>query len=426
MSEKEGRVSRKRVVVTGLGAITPLGNSVDTTWKRALAGESGAAPITSFDASNLETHFAAEVKAFDPEAELGRRLARRTDRFTQFALTAVRQALGDARLDINDANRDRAGAFIATGIGGMTVLVEEMERFRQLGPRRVSPFLVPMMLPDSAAGQIAIAFGLRGPNMAVVTACASGANAIGEAAETIRRGAADIMVAGGAESAIVPLAMAGFNVMDAISKRNDAPQRASRPFDLRRDGFVIGEGAAALILESLEYAQSRGAHILAEISGYASTNDAFHISAPAENGAGAASCMRIAIKDAGLRPEQIDYINAHGTSTRLNDASETAAIKAVFGEWAHRIPVSSTKSMTGHLMGAAGALEAVFCVLAIRDGIMPPTINYETPDPECDLDYVPNTSRRKPLKHVLSNSFGFGGHNACLVLDAPADGTAAL
>jgi 3-oxoacyl-[acyl-carrier-protein] synthase II len=282
------------------------------------------------------------------------------------------------------------------------------------------------MMPDSAAGQIAIAFGLRGPNMAVVAACASGANAIGEATETIRRGAADVMVAGGAESAIVPIAMAGFNAMDAISKRNDAPERASRPFDLHRDGFVVGEGAAALVLEALDYARARGARILAELSGYGATNDAFHISAPAENGAGAASCMRIAIQDAGIRPEQIDYINAHGTSTRLNDASETAAIKAVFGKWAHKIPISSTKSMTGHLMGAAGALEAVFSILAIRDGIMPPTINYETPDPQCDLDYVPNTSRRKNLKHVLSNSFGFGGHNACLVLGAPADGAASL
>jgi 3-oxoacyl-[acyl-carrier-protein] synthase II len=421
---EEVRVSRKRVVVTGLGAVTPLGNTVETTWASALAGESGAARISTFDPSNLETQFAAEVKGFDPEAALGKRLARRTDRFTQFALVSTGQALADASLEITEANRDRAGAFVATGIGGMTVIVQEMERFLQLGPKRVSPFLVPMMMPDSAAGQIAITFGLRGPNMAVVSACASGANALGEAAETIRRGSADIMIAGGAESAIVPIAMAGFNVMDAISKRNDAPERASRPFDLHRDGFVVGEGAAALVLESLDHARARGARILAELSGYATTNDAFHISAPAENGAGAAACMRLAIENAGLRPEQIDYINAHGTSTRLNDASETAAIKNVFGEGAYGIPISSTKSMTGHLMGAGGALEAVFCVLALRDGIMPPTINYETPDPECDLDYVPNRSRHKPLKHILSNSFGFGGHNACLVLSGPAELTA--
>jgi 3-oxoacyl-[acyl-carrier-protein] synthase II len=421
---EEVRVSRKRVVVTGLGAVTPLGNTVETTWASALAGESGAARISTFDPSNLETQFAAEVKGFDPEAALGKRLARRTDRFTQFALVSTGQALADASLEITEANRDRAGAFVATGIGGMTVIVQEMERFLQLGPKRVSPFLVPMMMPDSAAGQIAITFGLRGPNMAVVSACASGANALGEAAETIRRGSADIMIAGGAESAIVPIAMAGFNVMDAISKRNDAPERASRPFDLHRDGFVVGEGAAALVLESLDHARARGARILAELSGYATTNDAFHISAPAENGAGAAACMRLAIENAGLRPDQIDYINAHGTSTRLNDASETAAIKNVFGEGAYGIPISSTKSMTGHLMGAGGALEAVFCVLALRDGIMPPTINYETPDPECDLDYVPNRSRHKPLKHILSNSFGFGGHNACLVLSGPAELTA--
>jgi 3-oxoacyl-[acyl-carrier-protein] synthase II len=290
-----------------------------------------------------------------------------------------------------------------------------MRKYLERGPRWVNPFTVPMMLPDTAAGQVAISFGIRGPNMAVVTACASSTNAIGEAAELIRRGDADVMVAGGAEAGIVPLAMAGFSVMDAISKRNDDPQRASRPFDMDRDGFVAGEGGTTLILESYEYAKSRGAPILAEVLGYAATNDAYHITAPAENGGGAASCMKLALEDAQLDPSQIDYINAHGTSTKLNDMSETAAIKTIMGEHAYDVPVSSTKSMTGHLLGAAGALEALFCIKALEDNVLPPTINYETPDPDCDLDYVPNEKRAKQLDYVMSNSFGFGGHNATLI-----------
>jgi 3-oxoacyl-[acyl-carrier-protein] synthase II len=407
-----------------MGCISPLGNDVPSTWAALLAGKSGVGPITQFDTTGFETRFAAEVKGFDGEALLGRRQSRRMDRYTQFAVVATGQALEAAGLAVESADRDRIGVIIGSGIGGIGTLLHEHRRMIEQGPRRVSPFLVPMMLPDSAAAAIAIIHGLRGPNMAVVTACATGSNAIGEAAEIIRRGAADVMIAGGAEAAIVPVAMAGFNVMDAISRRNDDPERASRPFDRDRDGFVMGEGGAVVVLESEEHAQARGARVLAEVSGYASTDDAFHVSAPAENGAGAALCMRLALDDAGLQPGDIGYINAHGTSTRLNDASETAAIKTVFGERAYDTPVSSTKSMTGHLLGAAGALEALFCILALQDSVLPPTINYQTPDPDCDLDYVPNVKRPKHFRHALSNSFGFGGHNACLVLSLPDAGGA--
>lgn len=406
-------------MVTGVGCLSPLGNDVSSSWQAALAGHSGAGPITQFDPASFETHFAAEVKGFDAEAALGRRLARRTDRFTQFAQVAAQQALADSGLQVHDANRDRIGVIVGTGIGGVSTLVYENERYLTQGPRRVSPHTVPMMLPDAAPGQLAIAFGLRGPNLAVVTACASSSNAIGEASEMIRRGWADAVIAGGSEAAIVPVAVAGFNAMGAISRRNHDPAGASRPFDLTRDGFVIGEGSAMLVLEELGSARARGARILAEVVGYGMTNDAFHISAPAENGAGAAACMLLALKDAGLQPSQVDYINAHGTSTKLNDASETAAIKTVFGASARGIPISSTKSMTGHLMGAAGALEAVFSILALQQAIIPATINLQTPDPECDLDYVPNSARKLELRHVLSNSFGFGGHNASLIFAHP-------
>jgi len=409
-------VSRTRVFITGMGCLSPLGNDVASTWGSAVAGRSGVGPISLFDASGFKTRFAAEVKGFEPEVLLGRREARRMDRFSQFAIVAVGQAIEQAGLVINETNRDRVGVVLGTGIGGVGTLLAEAEKFVQRGPRWVSPHMVPMMLPDSAPGHIAITYGARGPNMTVVTACASSTNAIGEAAEMIRRGAADVMLAGGAEAGIVPVAIAGFIVMDAVSSRNDNPQAASRPFDLDRDGFVIGEGAAFLVLESETYARGRGARPLAEVIGYAATNDAYHVSAPAENGAGAAACMRGALKDAGLKPTAIDYINAHGTSTRLNDSSETTAIKTVFGEAAYSVPVSSTKSMTGHLLGAAGALEAMFCVQALQEGLLPPTINYTTPDPVCDLDYVPNSARRVKVSRVLSNSFGFGGHNACLIL----------
>jgi len=408
-------VPRTRVVVTGLGCISPLGNSLATTWESALAGKSGVGPITMFDASGLKTRFAAEVKGFDAQEALGRREARRMDRYTQLAAVAVQQAVEHAGLSINDNNRDRVGVILGTGMGGAGTLVSETRKFIERGPRWVSPHLVPMMLPDASPGQIAIMLGARGPNMSVVTACASGTNAIGEAAEMIRRGAADVMLAGGSEAGIVDVAVAGFSVMDALSSRNDDPQRASRPFDEARDGFVIGEGAAFLVLESEAAAQARAARPLAEVVGYGTTNDAFHVSAPAENGAGAAACMQLALDDAGLTPQAIGYINAHGTSTRLNDASETTAIKTVFGETAYSIPVSSTKSMTGHLLGAAGALEAIFCIQAMERGILPPTINYETPDPACDLDYVPNQARAVAVEYALSNSFGFGGHNACLI-----------
>ena len=405
----------RRVVITGLGCISPVGNNVNETWDSILAGKSGAGMITHFDASRHKTRFAAEVKGFDPVPLFGPRETRKMDRFTQFAAAVAMEALEQSGLKIDESNRDRVGVLIGTGIGGIGSLLEQVEVMRERGPERVSPFLVPMMISDSAAGMLAIRFGARGPNMALATACASGNNAIGEAVDIIRRGAADAMLAGGSEAALVPVAMAGMNVMTALSTRNDDPQTASRPFDKDRDGFLMGEGAGMLILESLEHAQGRGATILGEITGYGTTDDAHHISAPAENGAGAAMAMKLALEDAGLDLKDVDYINAHGTSTPLNDKSETAAIKTVFGEQAYNIPISSTKSMTGHLLGASGALEAVFCILAIRDEILPATINYQTPDPECDLDYVPNQPRKASPKHVMSNSFGFGGHNATLI-----------
>jgi 3-oxoacyl-[acyl-carrier-protein] synthase II len=405
----------KRVVVTGMGCISPVGNNVKDTWEAILAGKSGVGMITHFDASKHKTRFAAEVKGFDPVALFSTREARKMDRFTQFAVAVAKEALEQSGLQIDESNRDRVGVVIGTGIGGIGTLLEQAEVMRERGPERVSPFLVPMMISDSAPGMIAIRFGVRGPNMALATACASGNNAIGEALEMIRRGAADVMIAGGSEAALVPVAMAGMNVMTALSTRNDDPLTASRPFDKDRDGFLMGEGAGMLILESLEHAQERGATILGEVTGYGTTDDAHHISAPAENGAGAAISMKLALENANLGVMDIGYINAHGTSTPLNDKSETAAIKTVFGEQAYNIPVSSTKSMTGHLLGASGAIEAVFCILAIREEILPPTINYHTPDPECDLDYVPNQPRKASPKHVMSNSFGFGGHNATLI-----------
>jgi 3-oxoacyl-[acyl-carrier-protein] synthase II len=372
--------------------------------------------ITRFDASRHKTRFAAEVKGFDGPALFGQREARKMDRFTQFAIAATQQALDQAGFKIDESNRDRVGVLIGTGIGGIGTLMEQAEVMRERGPDRVSPFTVPMMISDSAAGMIAIRFGARGPNMALATACASGNNAIGEALETVRRGAADVMIAGASEAALVPVAIAGMNVMTALSTRNDDPVGASRPFDKDRDGCLMGEGAGILILEELDHARARGANILAEVSGYGTTDDAHHISAPAENGAGAAMSMKLALENAGLTVDDIGYINAHGTSTPLNDKSETAAIKTVFGEQAYQIPVSSTKSMTGHLLGASGAVEAVFCVKVLRDDVLPPTINYHTPDPDCDLDYVPNEARKASPKHIMSNSFGFGGHNATLVI----------
>jgi 3-oxoacyl-[acyl-carrier-protein] synthase II len=409
-----GNVTR-RVVVTGLGCISPVGNDTPTTWENICAGRSGVGRISAFDPSALETKIAAEVKGFDPAALLGRKESRRMDRYTQFAAAAVMEAVQHANLPRPLPSPDRTGVMIGSGLGGLGTLTRELDILNRNGPSRINPFMIPMMLADSAGGQVAILLGARGPNHAVVSACASGTNAIGEAAETIRRGAADVMVAGGAEAVIYPIALAGFGVMGALSRQNDSPESASRPFDKNRDGFVPGEGAGILILEELEYAKSRKAPILAELLGYGNTDDAHHVSAPLEDGSGAAASMRSALAQAGLAPDAVEHINAHGTSTPLNDKSETAAIKRVFGTHAYAIAVSSTKSMTGHLLGAAGGIEAVFSVLALRDGVIPPTINYQTPDPDCDLDYTPNHLRRKPIRIVMSNSFGFGGHNAVLI-----------
>jgi 3-oxoacyl-[acyl-carrier-protein] synthase II len=406
---------RVRVVVTGLGAITPVGNDVPTLWKALAEGHSGVGPITHFDASALATQIAAEVKDFDPKEHLGHKEARRLDRFIQFAVVAVGEAIADAGLVINESNSEQTGVIIGSGIGGVGTLVSQMKVLEERGPRRVSPFLIPMMLPDSAAGQVAITFGIKGPNMAVTSACATGLNVIGEAAEMIRRGFIQTAICGGSEAAILLLAMAAFNVMGVLSTRNDEPERACRPFDAQRDGFVIGEGAAILVLERLEDAQARGAKIYGEVIGYGSSADAYHMAAPAMDGTGAAQAMRMALSDAGLRPHDVDHINAHGTGTALNDVSETAAIKSVFGDHAYKVAVSSTKSMTGHLMGAAGAIEAIACLKALETGLIPPTINYENPDPECDLDYVPNEARPADLRIAMSNSFGLGGHNACLI-----------
>jgi len=411
-----------RVFITGIGTVNPLGLDVDSCWQQAIQGASAVDKITLFDPGEHSTQFAAEVKGFDPVSRFGRKDARRMDRFVQFAVAATEEAMEDASLQITDSNRDRVGAVIGTGIGGVSTLDHEAKSLRDKGPQRVSPFMVPMMLPDTASGQVAIVFGARGPNICITSACASSTNAVGEAAEIIRRGAADVIISGGAEAAISPLTMAAFGNMGALSSRNETPASACRPFDRGRDGFVAGEGAAILILESEAHACARGANIRAEILGYGLTNDAFHITAPAPDGAAAIMCMQLALQASGLHPEDIDYINAHGTSTPLNDKTETLAIKQVFGDHAYQIPISSTKSMHGHLLGGAGALEAIMCIQAMRNGVIPPTINYETLDPDCDLDYVPNSARQAPMDTVLSNSFGFGGHNACLILSAFTNG----
>ncbi len=406
----------ERVVVTGMGAVTPLGLGVQALWAGVLGGRSAVGPITRFDASALATRIAAEVRDVDPSAHFDHKEARRMEPFVQYAVIAARQAVAQAGLKVTPAARSRTGVIVGTGIGGVRVLLEQAKVLETQGPRRVSPFLIPMMLPDMAAGQIAIDQGLEGPNMAVISACASGANAIGEAAEMIRRGTADVMIAGGTESAILPVAIAGFNVMGALSTQNELGGAANRPFDARRDGFVMGEGAGIVVLESLAHARARGAHILGQVAGYGASADAYHVAAPREDGVGAALAMQAALDDAHLSPADIDYINAHGTGTPLNDAIETRAIHAVFGAEAARVPVSSTKPVTGHLLGAAGAVEAILCLCALAEGVIPPTINYAEPDPECDLDYVPNEPRPARLRAAMSNSFGFGGHNASLVL----------
>ena len=406
---------RRRVVITGMGCVSPLGNDFPSTWAALIEGKSGAAPITHFDASGHKTRFACEVKGFDPAAHLGSKEARRMDRFCQFAVVAANEAVQNAALKVTDENRDRIGVIVGSGIGGIGTLLEQVEVMREKGVDRVSPFLVPMMIADNAAGTIAIRMGVRGPNAAFVTACATGSNAVGEAAEMIRRGSADVMLAGGSEASIVSVAMAGLNSMTALSTLNENPTGASRPFDKQRDGFVMGEGGAMLVLESLEHAQARGANILCELTGYGTTDDAYHISAPSENGTGAALCMQLALQNANLQPEQIGYINAHGTSTQLNDKSESAAIRTAFGQSAYRVAVSSTKSMTGHLLGASGAVEAAVCTQIFQRDILPPTINYNIPDPNCDLDYIPGVARTAHPEHIMSNSFGFGGHNATVI-----------
>ncbi len=406
---------RRRVVITGLGAVTPLGLNVADTWKAALAGVSGAGEITLFDASAHKTRIAAEVKGFAPEDYFERKDSRRYDRCSQFALVAAREAMGDAGLTFEDGSEDswRAGALIGVGFGGMQTFIDEIGVLRERGPDRVSPLGIPKLIANMPAGLVSIDHHLLGPVSCTVTACAASANAIGDAAEIIRRGAADVMVAGGAEAGITDYAMASFASAKALTSRNDDPSGASRPFDADRDGFLMGEGAAALVLEERERALARGAHILAEVAGYGMSADGYHMTLPRPGGMGAAKAMEAALADAGLGT--VDYVNAHGTSTPANDVTETAAIKLVFGERAGSIPVSSTKSMTGHMLGAAGAIEAVFSVLAMRDSMIPPTINYTTPDPECDLDYVPNRARSMAVGSVMSNSFGFGGHNVSLV-----------
>ncbi len=404
----------REVVVTGLGAVTPVGNDVPTTWAALVEGISGVGPITLFDPADLGTRIAAEVKDFDPVALFGLREARRMDRFTQFAMAATQEALQDAGLRAEEWDAGRVGIIIGTGIGGVITLLEQAKILETRGPRRLSPFAIPMIMSNAAAAQVAIAYGITGPSLAVISACATGTNAIGEAAAFICRGDTEVMICGGGEAPLVPVAVAGFAIMGALSTRNDEPQRASRPFDAERDGFVAGEGAAILILESREHAEARGAHIYAEVIGYGTTSDATHITAPDEEGRGAAEAMRLTLQSAGLKPEEVDYINAHGTSTPLNDKTETRAIRTVFGAHADRLVVNSTKSMIGHLMGAAGTAEAIATIKALETGIVHPTINYEHPDPECDLDYVPNQARQINPRVAISNSFGFGGHNACV------------
>ncbi len=404
----------QRVVVTGLGAITPIGNDVSSYWEGLSTARNGVAGITLFDASRHACRFAAEVKDFDPSGWLEPKESKRWDRFCQFGVIAAKQAVAHAGLTIDESNHHRVGTAIGSGVGGLLMMETQAHVLKDRGPDRVSPFCVPMMIPNMATGLTAIALGAKGPSSAVATACAAGSNAIGDAYRLIQLGLADVMVAGGAESAITPLGVAGFASAKALSFRNDDPTTASRPFDAERNGFVIGEGAGVIVLESLEHAQARGAQILAEVVGYGMTCDAHHITSPTPGGGGGAEAMRLALKDARLEPEAVDYVNAHGTSTQANDSNETSAIKSALGDWAYQIPVSSTKSMTGHLLGGSGGIEAVAAVLAIEHNLVPPTINYQNPDPACDLDVVPNQAREHTLNVVLSNSFGFGGHNVCL------------
>ncbi|MCQ6280968.1 beta-ketoacyl-ACP synthase II [Bacillus sp. EB600] len=407
-------MEKRRVVVTGVGAVTPLGNDVETTWKNIIEGKSGIGPLTRVNADEYPAKVSAEVKDFDPEAFMDRKDARKMDRFTQFAVAAAKMAAKDANLTITEENAARVGVWIGSGIGGMETFEQQFETFLKRGYRRVSPFFVPMLIPDMAAGQVSILLGAKGFNSCTVTACATGTNSIGDAFKVIQRGDADAMITGGAEAPITRMSVAGFCANTALSTNPD-PKTACRPFDKNRDGFIIGEGSGIVVLEELEHALARGAKIYGEIIGYGATGDAYHITAPAPGGEGGARAMKMAMNDAGLKPEEIDYINAHGTSTEYNDKFETAAVKEAFGEHAYKLAMSSTKSMTGHLLGAAGGIEAIFSVLSLRDSILPPTINLETPDSECDLDYVPNTARTQEISTVMSNSLGFGGHNATII-----------
>jgi 3-oxoacyl-[acyl-carrier-protein] synthase II len=409
-------VETRRVVVTGMGIICPVGNTVEEAWQNAANGKTGIGPIQRFDSSRLENHFAGEVKNFDPVEFLGRREARRTDRVSQFALYAAKQALEDSGLQVTDENRYDVGVVVGTGIGGVESLYENIKAFMDKGSRAVSPLAVSLMLPDAASGKISMEYNMRGPNFSISTACATGNNCIGEAYEMIRRGRATAILAGSSEAALMDITIASFNNMTAISRRNDAPEKASRPFDIDRDGFVCAEGAGVLMLEDLEHAMARGAKIYGEILGYGHTSDAYHITAPLETGEGAAKAMELAMKDAKIAAKDIHYINAHGTSTPLNDKSETLAIKKALGETAYEIPISSTKSVTGHLMGGAGSVEAIFSIMAIRNSFVPPTVNLDNQDPECDLNYTPHVGVQRNIDVVMSNSFGFGGHNAVLIL----------
>jgi 3-oxoacyl-[acyl-carrier-protein] synthase II len=406
---------RRRVVVTGMGLVIPTGIGVETSWKNVCEGNSGIGPLTRFDTNGFETKIAGEVKNFNPESYIDKKEIKKMDLFIHYAIAATKEALENAQLAITPENAEQIGVIVGSGLGGLPSLERYHKILLEKGPGRISPFFIPMLIANLASGQIAIQFGPKGPNTCVVTACATGAHCIGDAFRAIVYGDAEAMIAGGTEANITPLCVGGFNAMKALSTRNDEPEKASRPFEKNRDGFVVAEGAGILILEELQLALKRNARIYGELIGYGYTGDAYHITAPSPDGDGAVRCMRMAIKDAGLRPEDVDYINAHGTSTPLNDLTETIAIKTVFGDHAIKVPISATKSMTGHLLGAAGSTEAIFTILSIRDGVMPPTLNYEEPDPQCDLDYVPNVARRKPLRVAMSNAFGFGGTNATLI-----------
>ena len=408
---------KKRVVITGLGVITPVGNDILSFWESLKEGRSGVGPITSFDASGFDSRIAGEVKGFNPDIYgIDAKDARRRAKFVQYALASAKQAIDQSGLDLEKINKERAGVLIGSGIGDLLIIEVEHKVYLDKGPNRMSPFLIPTLIVNAASGHIGITFGLKGPNSAVATACASGTNAIGDAFRIVQHGDADIMITGGSESCLVPTALGGFSALKALSQRNDDPQRASRPFERERDGFVIAEGCGIVILESLEHAKKRKAKIIAEIVGYGMTCDAYHITAPDPSGDGAGRAMKLALADAGLNPEDIDYINAHGTSTKLNDKIETLSMKQVFGSCARKLLISSTKSMIGHSLGAAGGVELVACCMTIRDGVVHPTINYEHPDPECDLDYVPNTAREAKVSACMSNSLGFGGHNASLII----------